>query len=262
MTSVAFDDQAAPNRLYVADGTRVRFSMDDGANWVLIGQTFGGEVTEIAVAPQIAAGQANATLLVGTTVGVYRSVNGGATFSPPTPPVNVVNFTFDRNYTAAASHSVFAAVQGATGGFFRSLDPSDGAAWSPAMNAGLPANPGLTIIGHEGGQVLFAGSGEGNLNGIFVSTDQGQTWSLPSTLTGSLKRVFGFAAATLGGTDVVYASTRGGVLRTSNDGSTWTGYSDGLINSRCGPLRLSFFEGSQRLLVGTEGNGVLVGFTN
>jgi hypothetical protein len=261
MTSVAYDDQAG--RLYVADGTRVQVSTNDGLAWTLLGQTFGGEVTEIAVAPQVAAGQANATLLVGTTVGVYRSANGGATFSAPAGPAGVVNFTFDRNYTTGANHSVFAAVQGTSGGFFRSLDPSDGAGWSPAMNAGLPANPGLTIIGHKGGQELFAGSGEGNLTGIFYSNDQGQTWGLPSTLLGPMARVFGFAAATVGAADVVYASTRGGVLRSSDNGATWTGYSSGLINnSRCGPLRVSFFEGSLRLLVGTEGNGVLVAFAN
>jgi hypothetical protein len=264
MTSVAYDDQAAPapNRLYVADGTRVQVSTDDGMTWTVLGQTFAGEVTEIAVAPQVAGGQPNATLLVGTTVGVYRSTNGGTTFSAPTGPAGVVNFTFDRNYTPGSNHSIFAAVPGASGGFFRSLDPSDGAAWSAAMNTGLPANPGLTIIGHKGGQVLFAGSGGGNLSGIFFSSNLGQNWSLPSTLTGTSAKVFGLAVATPGATDVVYASTRGGVLRSSDDGATWTGYSDGFLNSRCGPLRLAFFEGSLRLLVGTEGRGVYVGFTN
>ncbi|MCI0588896.1 MAG: hypothetical protein L0323_18905 [Planctomycetes bacterium] len=261
ITSVAFDERATPDRVYVGDGIRVQYTTDDGMTWILLGQTFGGEVTEIAVAPEIAGGQPNATLLVATTVGVYRSTDGGSTFSAPTGPPNVVNFTFDRNYTAAANHSVFAAVEGAAGGFFRSLDPSDGATWSGAMNTGLPANPGLTIIGHKGGQTLFAGSGKGNLEGVFISDNQGANWRITTPLGGTLARVFGLVVATVGPNEVVFASTRGGVVRSQDDGATWTGYG-GLVNSRCGPLRLAFFDGSVKLLVGTEGHGVEAGIVN
>ena len=81
-------------------------------------------------------------------------------------------------------------------------------------------------------------------------------------LSGTLAKVFGFVVATVGSTDVVYASTRGGVLRSPDDGATWTGYSGGLVNTRCGPLRLSFFGGSLQLLVGTEGYGVESGLVN
>jgi hypothetical protein len=257
ITSVGLD--VWTNRVYVGDRFRIQFGTDDGMTWNPIGPTFPGEVTEIAVAPQIASGQIFSTLLVATTVGVHRSVDGGATFFAATGPANVVNFTFHRNYSPGSDHTVFAAVEGPGGGFFRSLHPSDGATWSGSLNSGLPAsNPGLTIIAHDGANTLYAGSGGGNLAGVYRSTNLGMTWTLPSTLTGLMRDVFGLAVRTEGATNAVYASTRGGVVRSVNQGANWTGYNQDLINTRCGPLRLTPVGGPVRLILGTEGAGVWI----
>ncbi len=262
ITSIGFDIQN--NRLYVGDGSRLQYSDNNGLLWNLIGTTFAGEVTEIGVAPEVANPTSGfATLLVGTTAGGYRSANGGATFGALTPPANVENFTFHRGYTSTSNHTVFAAVPGPSGGFYSAVG-SDGTSWIQS-NTGLPADPGLTIVGHAGGNVLYVGSGNGNLLGVFVSTDLGQNWFLPSGLTGLQALVFGLAVETVGGADVVYAATRGGVLRSSNQGASWTGYSGGLENTRCGPLRLSATPGAPTplgLFVGTEGRGVSVSITS
>ena len=147
-----------------------------GATWQLVGTEMAGfRVKEVLPTTQIlGTGQ---LVLAATTDGggLFRSVNGGATFARDTnlPAGSVSSLIVDPN----SATTFFAAIPGQ--GVFISTDGA-GAIWTP-VNTGLTPAGSTTIelTAHgAGGTVLYVGVASGStLNGVFTSNNNGTNWT-------------------------------------------------------------------------------------
>jgi hypothetical protein len=115
-----------------------------GGSWAVVKGNFPGDavVASVAVAPSPSGG-AEPPVLAGTSQGLFRSDDRGASWNPvnglPSTDFNVALFNpsnADQLYVASDGD------QG-TGGVFRSLDR--GASWS-TIGAGLPVRPRITAL--------------------------------------------------------------------------------------------------------------------
>ena len=115
-----------------------------GGSWAVVKGNFPGDavVASLAVA-SAPSGGTDPPLLAGTSQGLYRSDDRGATWSPlaglPTSDFNIALFN------PANADQIYAGSDGdqGNGGVFRSLDR--GASWS-SFGAGLPIKPRITAL--------------------------------------------------------------------------------------------------------------------
>jgi len=117
---------------------------------------------------------------------------------------------------------------GVAGGIWKSTD--SGATWQPKGD--LLVNIAVNSIIEDPAQdnVLYAGTGEGFFNGdavrgqgIFKSTDYGETWTqLPSTDNVNFHFVQKLAATRHKKKQQIYAATRTGVFRSTDGGASWS----------------------------------------
>jgi uncharacterized protein (TIGR03437 family) len=178
-------------------------------------------LTALAVTALIFIG---ATLFAGTQGGgVFRSTNNGGSWSPVN--TGLTNLFILSFFVIGATLLV-----GTRAGLFRSTN--DGGAWTPLGLAGLTAITIRAIL--IVGALYFIGALGG---GVFVSTDQGQSWNEKNRgLAAAEVRALGvarrpnctgFAAQTQTCEDV-YAVTLGGIFRSSDNGRSWTSVITGL----------------------------------
>jgi photosystem II stability/assembly factor-like uncharacterized protein len=102
-----------------------------------------------------------------------------------------------------------------------------GATWQP-----LPPTYPTTILHHFGGLLTLPGSGSdylaGSNNGIFRTSDNGDTWSWSNTgMPGTTIRDF---ARNADGSAIYAATFSFGVYKSTNNGFTWTAANNGLTN--------------------------------
>ena len=119
-------------------------------------------------------------------------------------------------------------VAGVAGGIWKSTN--GGASWVPKGDqlANMAVN---SMVQHPKlNNVLFAGTGEGVLNGdaqrgggIYMSTDYGDTWTaLPSTVNNSrFYYVNKLVTSRSKNDNRIYAATRAGIMRSTDYGQTW-----------------------------------------
>ncbi len=122
------------------------------------------------------------------------------------------------------------------GGIWKTTDA--GATWVN-KTPDLPNLATVTIVmAKSNHDVMYAGTGEGfyNLdavegNGIFKSTDRGETWTqLASTTTNTAFKVINRIVVDPNDENVVIAATNNGIFKSTNGGSSWTNvYSSGRI---------------------------------
>lgn len=158
--------------------------------------------------------------------GVYKSSNGGVTWSPfnagfPNP------LTTNVRALMTSGSEVWA---GTDSGLWKST----GGAWQPIAQGAEddPANPKKlnqsvqSLIGLPGG-VMLAGVFSG---GVYRSTDGGATWKPPAVNNGipPSSTIWSLTSNIPG---VVYATGSEGVFISLNGGSSWTRFSDGIPNS-------------------------------
>jgi len=185
-----------------------------------------GIILALAIDPAIPA-----TLYAGTTRGVFKSTNGGGSWSAintgltesnvralaidPTPPATIYAGTGDVLDN---------------GGVFKSTNGGD--SWS-AINTGL-TNKTINALGIDPATpaTLYAGS---YVSGVFKSTNGGDSWSASNaglTTTGVFALVVDPSApATLYvGTNPLFP-TGGGAFKSTNGGASWTAMNAGLIDT-------------------------------
>ncbi|RMG10995.1 MAG: hypothetical protein D6731_16485, partial [Planctomycetota bacterium] len=161
---------------------------------------------------------APSTFTVGTKQGVYRSLDGGATWfpyadgMPPGQEVRAlaVDPLLGGQLYAGAQNTVYS---------------------STGNNPWLPCSTGLTNFDVKAlaqdpldPSVLYAGT----KRGVFRSTDGGATWTVASAGLTNLDVKSLAVDPTAPGT--IYAGTKGGVFRSTDGGATWTSASVGLTN--------------------------------
>ncbi len=137
---------------------------------------------------------------------------------------------------------------GVAGGIWKSTD--SGASWQ--AKGDLLVNIAVNSIIQDPIQdeVLYAGTGEGFFNGdgvrgqgIFKSTDYGETWNqLASTDNSNFFYVQKLAATRHKTKQRIYAATRTGIFRSTNGGATWTKVLDGTTVNGCMDLAIQYHQ--------------------
>jgi photosystem II stability/assembly factor-like uncharacterized protein len=209
--------------------------------WRFVGAWTGGTVQDVALSPDFGR---DATALAATRAGLFRSTDGGATWSR----ARGIAFQAATATAFAPGDARVALAALRDGVLFRSADggatwrPVEGWAFGPiialALSPDFPAHP-----------ALFAAAGDG----IYRSLDGGANWQSanfgllePEVLCLSL--AFDFATSELGWA----GSAAGGLYRTRNAGRAWREAGDGLADSAVQCLA----HGKGWLYAGTEGAGI------
>ncbi|HMB71218.1 MAG TPA: hypothetical protein VKU85_18045, partial [bacterium] len=234
MLAVDFDPTDTSIIYAGAAGGGVFKSTDGGDNWTPISDTIPSlGIGGLAVSPTdpsvVVIGTGEATFNVGRTngVGILRSTDAGATWIP-------TNLTY--NFSAGHGFHVITAgpsgvfLAGAVDGLYRSVD--DGATWTQVEGtAGSSFVNGWYDVqwDPEDADRVYAVKGNDTAgNGVYVSSDDGATWAISGAgqpTSGS----FGKSKLGVSG-DYVYAYVGNsgfgggvfGLIRSSDDGATWT----------------------------------------
>ncbi len=177
-------------------------STNNGASWVAVNTGLQSYVVD-------AFAVSGTYLFAGTGGGVHRSTDNGSSWSAMTAGIP----TLFVEALAVMGSNLFAGTGG--GGVYLSGD--NGSSWS-AVNTGL-TNAYIWAYALSGTN-LFAGT-----NGdLFLSADEGTTWNpINRTLTEQ-----GFAAVAINGVDLFAGTFGGGIVHSTNNGSTWTHANSGL----------------------------------
>ena len=137
---------------------------------------------------------------------------------------------------------------GVAGGIWKSTD--SGASWQPKGD--LLVNIAVNSLIQDAAQenVLYAGTGEGFFNGdavrgqgIFKSTDYGETWTqLAATNNSNFFFVQKLAATRHKKKQRIYAATRTGVFRSTDGGATWAKVLDATTVNGCMDLAIQYHQ--------------------
>lgn len=227
-------DPSNPNIMYLATGDGdagdtycigVLKSLDGGLTWNTTGLTFA--VSAQRTMRRLVINPTNPQiLLAATNVGIYRTINGGTSWTQ----INSSN-SYDIEFNAVNSNTVFAA--GTT--FSRS---TDGGATFTQISNGIPTsgstrmNIAVTSANSNYVYVLSASTAN-NLQGVYRSTDNGVTFSLmansPNILANSCTSPgtdgqgwfdLAFAASPLNANEIVSGGIN--VYRSTNGGTSWS----------------------------------------
>jgi photosystem II stability/assembly factor-like uncharacterized protein len=153
-------------------------SIDGGATWTRLGgsifqtSTGGAKISRIVIDPRTAGSVASTHLLVASDFGLYRSLNGGASFTQV-----LGGTTTDLVMNPAHPDTMYAAVRGT--GMYKSVDA--GASWV-AMNTGFSTSIRRInlAIAPTAPSTVYASvekASGGDLAGIWRTTDAAATWA-------------------------------------------------------------------------------------
>jgi hypothetical protein len=209
----------------------------------------GGTIRALAIDPVT-----TATVYTGTGGGVFKTTDGGASWSPMNS-----GLTNTRVQALAIDPVTPATIYAGTygGGVFKTTD--GGANWLP-MNSGLTnTNVNALAIDPVIPATIYAGTGYSPYFpsiGVFKSTDGGASWSpMNSGLTGTDVRALAIDPVT---TATVYAGTYGdGVFKSTNAGASWSPMNSGLTNTIVQALAIDPLTPAT-IYAGTYGGGVFV----
>ncbi|MCI0422191.1 MAG: hypothetical protein L0387_20800 [Acidobacteria bacterium] len=150
-------------------------------------------------------------LYAGTTQGLWKSLDGGRTWQKPNPYAYVVNWiAIDpsnprRLYLATDRSGI--------------LKSEDGGRSFRAANNGF-INRNVTEIWAE--EILYASSAyDGDFGGIFMSRDEGNSWSLAANQPALNGQNIISLAVSPADSKILLAGTHQGLLRSTNGGHSW-----------------------------------------
>ncbi len=238
-----------------AGGDGIFFSANNGVNWSPVGKELPKERIQCLLIADsalfVAYGDPPGPLWGGRG-GISTSMDEGVSWNR-----TVVNQYISALVAVPDGRGAKNLFAGTWGGILRSTDI--GKSWSSA-SIGIPPmwTRAFTMSTKDtGGTNLFTGGGRiawpGSKNGIYLSTDNGESWEsrndgMPDTLVTTL-----LTAADDG--NIIFAGTYGaGVFTSNNNGMTWTSANIGLTN----PLVTTLAQSGDFLFVGTDGGGVFV----
>ena len=229
INAIALDPQA-PQTIYIGSPYGIFKSTNGGINWNLANtglpspKEFLGPLRQVYVSSLIKDPIAAQTLYVGTSYGLYKSTNGGVSWSAINPAPNdfpgfriavtIYALAIDptRPQTLYAGYTYFTTGGGSFGGMFKSTN--GGSNWS-AIDAGLtyPEVIALAMDPTEP-QTLYVGTSDG----VFKSTNGGNNWS---ALTGISDSVFALAIDPTA-PHIIYAFVGSRLLKSTNGGINWS----------------------------------------
>lgn len=182
---------------YSFPGNGIYKSTDAGATWTALGLTGTDRIGRIAVDPnnsnRVFVAAAGKLYQPGGERGVYRTTDGGATWTQVLAGANTTTGAIDVSINPADSNAIYTAmwdhtrtpagrVYGGTGsGIHRSTD--GGATWT-RLAGGLPASSsnlgrmGVAVAKSDPNRMyVIAADTPGNFLGFWTSTDRGVTWT-------------------------------------------------------------------------------------
>lgn len=251
-------------------GRGVLKSTDGGTTWALLGNNLFNRVT----VNQIVVDPTNANTVyadvfgpgnngVSGNTGIWKSVDGGATWTNTTASINTtIPYTDLRMDPTNPQHLLFAAGSYATsaGGLYQTVN--GGTSWS--LLTGAPAGAGLgnvkVAIAPSNPQVLYVSVADPNsqaLLGMWTSTDGGTTWArLPNVPNYLANR--GWSASVLvvdpQNAQLVYAGGQNGLLQSADGGRHWSYITTGTDGAATSQSQHTIaFDDNGRLLDGTGG---------
>ncbi|MCG8607229.1 hypothetical protein MJD09_19875 [bacterium] len=238
--SAAIEPGSDGRVIYLACGNGIQKSSDSGKSWAI---TTGWQMTECL---KVAIDPANTqTVYAATAYGIFKSTTGGTDWQEK-------NRGLESTFTASVvvdPHNpqiIYAATEA---GVYKSSDQAE--SW---QFLGLRGKGIRTIIcsRHSDG-TLFAGTED---DGIFISTDSGQTWQSHND---GLESLTIYCLAQDPQSDLVlYAGTfRGGVFKSIDGGKSWKSYNNGLTRLDIHALLVDPSD-SDVIYCGTLGGGVFV----
>ena len=220
--------------LFAGTGDGVFLSTNNGTSWTAINN---GLICPYVLSLAVL----NTNLFAGTQNGVFLSTNNGLNWR------DVSNGMTSRIVSLEAiGTSVFA---GMCGGVYR-LDNNE-TSWT-RLNLQLPIFRSVSCFANIGSN-LFAGTtmAFGSGPGVFLSTDNGTTWSLVNNGLADID-ILDLAVS---GTNI-FAGTESGVFLSTNNGESWA--KKGLADSRVSALAVL----GTNIFAGTSGGGVFISSNN
>lgn len=216
------------------DGSGLYSTPDEGANWTQVAaiaspvKVYG--ITSIPGTPT--------NIYTATDHGIYRSTNNGSAWTAYSGGLiqgkSVLVSTIDKTKLVSGFSG---------GGLYRSDD--SGASWIQTGTTAATELFATSFAAHSSGSPVYAGSG----SGVFVSSDNGQTWSPINNGLSNLD----VRAVAIDGSDNLYAGTSAGVFSYNSGTSTWSEYNSATLGNK--DVKALAFKGSD-LYAGTNGGGI------
>ena len=193
---------------------------------------------------EYATGTPPTTIYAGTEGnGVFKSVNDGVTWAPFNDGLDEPGNSVYALYTSGGM--IYA---GTDSGLFSAPDTiSSAGSWTPVAQ-GTDPDPSHPTKLNQAVQAVISLTGGPMLagtvsQGVYKSTDKGQTWTPPADDNGmpAGTTVWSFASFA----NFVWAATSNGIYRSSDQGSTWSLSSDGIPFT----VTLGVFQDTQNPLI-------------
>ena len=212
--------------------------------WERIATQFGGTVAGLAAA-------ANGTVFAATPVGVYRSVDGGLSWSQPGVGATVAfadlvavspGFARDRTLFVCG-----------VDGLYRSSDGGD--TWQTVLVGSRMLSVAVATEATHDGVVVLAGT---EADGVLRSEDGGRTWTGANAGLLDLTAMCVAVSPCFDTDRTGFAGTTSGLYRTRNGGRAWRSVDTGLDDPAVQCLAISpGFAEDRLVLAGTEAHGLL-----
>ena len=222
-------DPTSPSVVYAGlEDFGVYKSGNGGTTWTPLGPTIGAQkfsVEQLVIDPSAPGTVYAAGYLAGIapSFGVYKSINGGTTWSD-TPLVALVR---SLALVPTSPATLIAGTQDGIG-IWKSID--GGTDWSEANVGFINTNVGALATAPSAPDTLYAGTVS---NGVFRSDDGGATWS-PTGFTGELNTFYALAVDPTTPETVYLGTQFDGVYKTIDGGDVWSpvgGFPPGLIGA-------------------------------
>src|SRR5262249_31719850 len=201
LSSITALELAGTSLLAGTDGGGIRRSTDQGHSWPVAGAP-GTTVFVFAVSPP--------TVLAGTDIGLFRSSDGGATWSLSALSQQRLGFTVDVTALLPDGAELFAGT--GSNGLYHSM--GGGASWVRIATPYFTGNEAILGLARNG-SILFAGTS--NANQVFRSTDHGTSWRLRAPGMGPA----GCSCLLVRGTRIFAGTTDGRVFLSDDNGNSW-----------------------------------------
>ncbi|MDH3504964.1 MAG: hypothetical protein OEM58_10625 [Nitrospirota bacterium] len=188
-----------------------------------------------------------------TTVGVFRSLNGGRNWVERMNGMNEVNFVVSLAIDPQRPNVMYA---GTTGGVYRTINgteswekKSSGMVAADAKMASMALGVNGLAVDPTNSDVVYAGT----TKGLYKSTDQGERWA---KLEGSIQDAY-VSAIQLDPSQpsTLYLATSDRVQKSEDSGATWEPKVTGLDATSIRSLQISPSD-PHVLYVGTNGGGL------